>query len=435
MDLVKLAALFALLFPLLALPVAAQQNTGQAQMPRPSDELVALSRIPLLEIRVTDAAGQPIRPRVYVNWRGLPNGLSGGGATDATGRFLLTANLQGSVSTGWRVTPTGPHRIEIVTDGYKSHVIESVNLQAGRTTQIAVTLERRAGRTFLEPDVYKRRAAELVLSRTTATKKAQGQVRVIGEPVMLPEPTTQSALEPRNFPEAYVLTAIYVNGRFREPAVVWFEDGIADMRFSYTGGDFLPLEEQEWRDVAAMLDGFYATAVDVTRGPERFYEYLPEDMRQMLDLPAEKNRMWVSPDAVKTLANDQLRRFAASAFDHWILTAWAALHHLPWPANPIRPADIRRDPVAVTASLQTANAAMRRVLREAGVLTPERMASGQMYVRRMLGEGYMVREDPDRDGIRKLPRGARMYTVMLGAPLPHVIIDRGKLRIVAVDFF
>ena len=75
------------------------------------------------------------------------------------------------------------------------------------------------------------------------------------------------------------------------------------------------------------------------------------------------------------------------------------------------------------------------MLREAGVMSPGRMASSRAYVRRMLGEGYLVREDPDRDGIRKLPRGARMYTVMLGAPLPHVIIDRGRLRIVAVDFF
>jgi hypothetical protein len=78
MDLVKLAMLFASL----TVPVAAQQSTGQAQMPRPSDELVALSRIPLLEIRVTDAAGQPNKPRAAVNWRGLPNGLSGGSATD-----------------------------------------------------------------------------------------------------------------------------------------------------------------------------------------------------------------------------------------------------------------------------------------------------------------------------------------------------------------
>ena len=81
------------------------------------------------------------------------------------------------------------------------------------------------------------------------------------------------------------------------------------------------------------------------------------------------------------------------------MSAWLALHRLQGPANPLRPADIRRDPVAVTASLDTVNAEMRRVLREAGALNPERMASAQMYVRRMLGEGYMVREDPDRDGL------------------------------------
>ena len=52
---------------------------------------------------------------------------------------------------------------------------------------------------------------------------------------------------------------------------------------------------------------------------------------------------------------------------------------------------------------------MRRVLAGAGASSAAAIAAAQLYVRRLLGEGYMVREDPARDGITGLPRGARMF--------------------------
>jgi hypothetical protein len=89
----------------------------------------------------------------------------------------------------------------------------------------------------------------------------------------------------------------------------------------------------------------------------------------------------------------------------------------------------------VIASLEAEVQEARRTLTAAGALSAERIAGSQMYVRRLLGEGTLVREDPGRDGISNLPGGARMYTVLLGGPLPHVVLDRGTLRIVAVDLF
>jgi hypothetical protein len=208
----------------------------------------------------------------------------------------------------------------------------------------------------------------------------------------------------------------------------------ASSRLSNTGNAFEQLDEEEWQEMALTLDGFYAEAVDITRGAERFVAYLPDNMRQMLNLRGEKNRMWLRPDAIQSLSNDQLRRFASLMFDQAVLNVWIAVSGLPSPSPGGRPADIRRDPVAAIASLESATAAMRKVLIQGGMTSPEGMAATQMYVRRLLGEGYMVRESPNRDGI-KLPRGARMYTVMLAGPLPHVIVDKGKVRVVAVDFF
>jgi hypothetical protein len=232
-----------------------------------------------------------------------------------------------------------------------------------------------------------------------------------------------------------VLLTTHVNGRFREPAIVSFSDGRPNVRFSYPGpDDFLPLEERDWQEISTLLDAFYRTAVDVTRGPERFDPYLPQDMRRMLDLRGEKNRMFLTPDAVRTLSNDQLRRFAALTFDHMVLRLSLELHDVQAPDTLFRPADIRRDAVAAIARLEQSAVEMRRLLAAAGV-DAARMAASALYMRRMLGEGYMVREDPARDGISGLPRGARMFTVMLGGPLPHVIAQDGRLRIVAVDFF
>ena len=61
------------------------------------------------------------------------------------------------------------------------------------------------------------------------------------------------------------------------------------------------------------------------------------------------------------------------------------------------------------------------------------MAAAAGYVRRMLGEGLMVREDPARDGITNVPGGARLYTIDLGGIFPHVALVDGRLLIVAVD--
>jgi hypothetical protein len=290
----------------LASAVSARQ-TESAKPPAPPADLAAMSRIPLLTVRVTDHEGNPPGVPVYVNWRNLTDGLNGGGQTvqsgQCAGQFNLTNRLSWSASRGWHFTQVGPHRIEIVADGFKTSVIDSVVLQAGRTERMTVVLERRGPTEFLAPEVYLRLAAEQLLKTVRAEKADIGRIQAVGPPTILPE-HARGLSTARRIPEAFVVATIFVNGKFREPAVVTFTDGLPAGRFSYPfyppdGTDFLAIDETEWQTMSTALGDFYAVAADVSRGPERFLNYLPADMRRMLDLRGEKNRMFLTPDAVR----------------------------------------------------------------------------------------------------------------------------------------
>jgi hypothetical protein len=151
----------------------------------------------------------------------------------------------------------------------------------------------------------------------------------------------------------------------------------------------------------------------------------------MFNMRAEKNRLYIQPAALTKLSNDQLRRFTALTMDAVVLQAWLTLNGLP-AAGPWRPADVRADPVKVIKSLEKLCNDARSKLKKAGALSPERMSGERAYVRRMLGEGYLVREDPARDGVR-LAGANRMYAAALGVLYPHIVLQNGKIGIVAVD--
>ena len=83
----------------------------------------------------------------------------------------------------------------------------------------------------------------------------------------------------RTSPDAIAAAAIRTGETFRESVLIVFRGEQGATTFSYNGSPgFLPIGEDEWRDASAALESFYATAVDVARGPERFYPYLAGDM-------------------------------------------------------------------------------------------------------------------------------------------------------------
>jgi len=285
----------------------------------------------------------------------------------------------------------------------------------------------------LETNAYARQTAEYLLKNLPGARNGTGNVKLVGDPVLLP-PFARDGATAGQLPEAFVLATTSIDGAFRESALVAFLNGVPSVRFSYQSTlGFLPLEEREWQQFSEPLAAFYAVAADVTRGPERFAPFLPSDMRKMFDLRAEKNRLFLPVDAVRRLSNDQLHRFAALHLDAVALTAWAALAGITPSARLWSPGDVRQDPEGVIAAGADAVQAIREQLRAAGTLVPERMAAAAGYVRRLLGEGLMVREDPARDGVSSLPDGARMYAIAFGGIFPHVALVDGRLVIVAVD--
>lgn len=415
------------------------------QPPPPPPELVAQQRIPLLIGTVTDPTGQPIA-RAAVNRRDLTRDRVGGTLTGPSGRYEIRGSIQGSL-TAWQLYGTGPHRIEVHARGFRSWVSPVVVLVAGETQQLDIVLQPDSVPVAPLPAENIRTLA--VTSATQAfqlSRKVIDDVRVelVGNPVLLPDhrslharttPTTTS----RTPPDAIVPAVVRAGDVFRESVLIVFrgEQGVTE--FSYNGSPgFLPLEEQEWQEVSAALDMFYATAVDVSRGPERFDPYLPEDMRIMLGSPAPGRRLLLPPESVeRDLSNDDLRRYAAVMLDMASLNQWMEFEGIDRTADLPKQVSPSANPREFIKALAPVLEARRRMLKDLGAFEARHLESSRPFLRRMLGEGLVAREDPQRDRITHLPAGARMYAAPLGgftaALFPHFILVNGQIRIVAFD--
>ena len=415
------------------------------QPPPPPPELVAQQRIPLLIGTVTDPTGQPIA-RAAVNRRDLTRDLVGGTLTGPSGRYEIRGSIQGSL-TARQLYGTGPHRIEVHARGFRSWVSPVVVLVAGETQQLDIVLQPDSVPVAPLPAESIRTLA--VASATQAfqlSRKVTDDVRVelVGNPVLLPDhrslhartnPTTTS----RTPPDAIVPAVVRAGDVFRESVLIVFrgEQGVTE--FSYNGSPgFLPLEEQEWREVSAALDMFYATAVDVSRGPERFDPYLPEDMRIVLGSPAPGRRLLLPPESVeRDLSNDDLRRYAALMLDMASLNQWMEFEGIDRTADLPKQVSPTANPREFIKALAPVLDARRRMLKDLGAFEARHLESSRPFLRRMLGEGLVAREDPQRDRITHLPAGARMYAAPLGgftaALFPHFILVNGQIRIVAFD--
>lgn len=423
------------------LPVQAASQ----QAPPPPPELIAQQRIPLLIGTVTDPAGQPIA-RAAVNYRDLTRDLVGGTMTDPSGRYEIRGSIQGAI-TARRLYRTGPHRIEVRAPGFRSWLSPVVVLVAGETQQLDITLQPDSAPFAPLPAESIRTLA--VASATQAfqlSRKRTDDVRVelVGNPVLLPDhrslharrsPTSSS----RTPPDAIVPAVVRAGGVFRESVLVVFRGEQGATEFSYNGSPgFLPLEEQEWREVSAALDKFYETAVDVTRGPERFNPYLPKDMRMVLGSPAPGRRLLLPPQSIqRDLSNDDLRRYAALMLDMASLNQWMEFEGIDRTADLPKHVSPASNPHEFIRALAPVLGARRRMLKELGAFEARHLEASTPFLRRMLGEGLVAREDPRRDRITHLPAGARMYAAPLGgftaALFPHFILVNGRMLIVAFD--
>jgi hypothetical protein len=119
------------------------------------------------------------------------------------------------------------------------------------------------------------------------------------------------------------------------------------------------------------------------------------------------------------------------------LNQWMELEGFDRQADLPRQISPDKDPRAFIKTLGSALAARRRMLKDIGAFEPRHLEMCAPFVRRLLGEGLVAREDPARDRITHLPEGSRMYAAPLGgfsaALFPHFVLVNGQLRIVAFD--
>lgn len=78
---------------------------------------------------------------------------------------------------------------------------------------------------------------------------------------------------------------------------------------------------------------------------------------------------------------------------------------------------------------------MKAIWSTAAALDARHMGLCAPYIRHLVGEGVVAREDPMRDPVR-VPPGARMYSALLGVPggvYVHFVVEKAGVRIIAVD--
>ena len=208
--------------------------------------------------------------------------------------------------------------------------------------------------------------------------------------------------------------------------------------FSYNGSPgFLPLEEQEWREVSAALDMFYATAVDVSRGPELLRPVSSGGHADGVREPPPGRRLLLPPESVeRDLSNDDLRRYAAVMLDMASLNQWMEFEGIDRTADLPKQVSPTANPREFIKALAPVLEARRRMLKILG-RSRRHLESSRPFLRRMLGEGLVAREDPQRDRITHSPAEGPHAAAPLGgftaALFPHFILVNGQIRIAAFD--
>jgi len=202
------------------------------------------------------------------------------------------------------------------------------------------------------------------------------------------------------------------------------------------------------QQVAIELDSFFTAAVDVSRGSERFYPYLPEDIRSLLKHPDRKFRMYMPPGAVdpswreqlarkdvrrsgldgldgwnEKLSDDELRRFVALQLDAVVQQAWLAVEgyvkEVADQAARHRPDALVANPREFVKLLEESISQNRSLLEKAGVLSPEHLKQASSYMKRMIGQGFLVKEISKPEPCPcfvSSPPDATLYVTSWGSP-------------------
>ncbi len=197
--------------------------------------------------------------------------------------------------------------------------------------------------------------------------------------------------------------------------------------------DNAPLSQAEWMQITKELVPLYDDALDITRGPERFYPYLPDDIRKYFRLGGEEGWwLFLPTEVVDQLSHSELRQLAALTLDTGAHLAWLHLEGYsvdPWFKD--LPGGQLDNPQAVKTMMLQMSDVLKRMdtrLNERGALRPEHVALVRPYLRLALGEGGLrKKENPEELG--SLPPSTTTYITRI-ATYAYIARLQGKLRIV-----
>jgi hypothetical protein len=300
----------------------------------------------------------------------------------------------------------------------------------------------------LNSQTYAEAALQLVRK-----ERFNGAIRleVIGKPVLKPERLSLHA----SAPDAIVLINLHDGESVREQALVMFRsNGPAATVFSPKKSPFSGslIGRTELQKVANELDSFFSVALDVSRGSERFYPYLPDDIRSLLKFRDRKFRMYMPPAAVDPswrdklseeaasrgaklpalediegwndkLSDDELRRFVALQLDVLIQQSLLAIggyvNEVMEQAARQRPQVLASNPRDFIKILEEAVSQNKRLLEKAGYLDPEHLSLTSGYMKRFMGQGFLVKEVSKPDPcpcFQSSLADAALYVTSIGSP-------------------
>ena len=268
-----------------------------------------------------------------------------------------------------------------------------------------------------KPDNYAAAAIEAVKNQRPDPAL---QFEVIGKPALKPEGLNL----PMITPNAMVLVNLYQGTTVREQALVVFAEGRPPAAAFFPGKPVfseVALDRNEFRQVMNELERFYRDAADVSRGSDRFYPYLPDDIRSLLKHRDRKLRMYMPPGAVdpawretltrgmasghplegiygwrERLSDEELRRFAAVQLDAVVQMTFLAIvgyeKESAALANRQRPQATVENPREQTKQLEENVAQNRSLLQKADFFSPDRFKATINFLKPLIGYGFIAKE-------------------------------------------
>jgi len=231
-----------------------------------------------------------------------------------------------------------------------------------------------------------------------------------------------------NIPVAPLVSVAVVRGeQIEEMYLARLVAGAPELEnFAPDPSTLLPFTVADWQKIAPEFAPFYQTALDISRGSERFDPFLPADT------PA---RAMFEAAARRKIGPPEMRRLMMLGLDVLFHRVWLEFEQRSRPPDePLQDAPPARRFEAGVAYAEKELREMRQQLRALGALSPKHVTQCLPYVRRYAGEALVLRTQVSV-AIAKNPSSVEAYYVpVISYPRLYLTFARlgGKLQL--VDF-